>query len=258
MTSLQQLVQRWHPSHWLILFGAILASWVYMYLMAVAPVDAHHGHHGAHHAGAASAAWLHLFIMWALMALAMMAPSLVPTLATYLDLSEAGAGSRSGFYGVIIGYLLAWVGFAVIATWLQLQLSSEQLVDPAGKSLSQPLNAALLLLAGGYQFTSLKEACLVKCRMPLTFFMEQWRDGTSGAILMGMRLGLICVVCCWALMLLGFIGGIMNLLWMGVATVFMTVEKLPQIGRYISRPTGVLLIGAGLWLAFGMINQGVA
>ncbi|MFK8030650.1 MAG: DUF2182 domain-containing protein [Gammaproteobacteria bacterium] len=234
--------------HWLVLFVAISVAWYFMYDMSVAAGNGHSGHH-AHH-GAADAPVLALFSMWALMAMAMMAPSLIPTLATYGDVIEAGAGKRSDFYALIAGYLFAWIIYAVAATWLQVSLARYALIDAEGRSLSHAFNAVLLFGAGAYQFSTLKAACLSKCRMPLTFFMERWREGTFGAISMGFRLGIICVACCWALMLVGFIGGIMSLLWMGAATVLMTFEKLPQLGRFVTRPIAFLFLAAGCWFTY--------
>lgn len=232
--------------HWLVLFSAIVVAWYLMYAMSV---PGEHGHAGHHHGAADASVWS-LFSMWALMALAMMAPSLVPTLATYSDVLEASNGKRSDFYALISGYLLAWLVYALGATWLQILLAERALIDDEGRSLSLALNAVLLFGAGLYQFSTLKDACLSRCRMPLTFFMERWRPGATGALTMGLRLGLICVACCWALMLVGFIGGIMSLLWMGAATVLMTVEKLPALGRFVTRPLGVIFLLAGCWFSY--------
>ncbi len=235
--------------HWIVLFAAICVAWYFMYDMSIPSAPGEHSWHHAHH-GAADASLFALFSMWALMAMAMMAPSLIPTLVTYGDLIETGAGRRSDFYALIAGYLLAWVVYALAATWLQLELAERTLINPEGRSLSLALNAVLLIGAGVYQFTPLKDACLRQCRMPITFFMERWKPGTFGAVAMGFRLGVICVACCWALMLVGFIGGIMSLLWMGAATILMTFEKLPRIGRFVTRPVGVIFIAAGIWFTY--------
>lgn len=235
--------------HWVALFIAIAIAWFFMYDMSMPTGGGDHSSHHAHH-GAADASFLTLYSMWALMALAMMAPSLLPTLATYSDLIDTGAGKRTDFHALIAGYLLAWLVYALAATWLQVELAERSLIDPEGRSLSLGLNAALMFGAGAYQFSSIKDACLRQCRMPLTFFMERWKPGTFGAVAMGFRLGVVCVVCCWALMLVGFIGGIMSLLWMGAATALMTFEKLPQIGKYVTRPVGVIFVLAGCWFTF--------
>jgi predicted metal-binding membrane protein len=130
------------------------------------------------------------------------------------------------------------------------------LLGPDGVSTSLTLTALLLAGAGLYQFSNLKEACLSRCRAPLTFFLERWSPGPQAALKMGGQLGLHCLGCCWALMLLGFVGGTMNLVWMGVATVFMGMEKLPEIGTYLTRPVGYILLVTSAFAAvsaFGLI-----
>ena len=119
-------------------------------------------------------------------------------------------------------------------------------LDGDGRLLAPLATAALLAGAGLYQFSALKDACLAKCRMPLTYFMGHWRPGTAGALRMGLSLGLACFGCCWALMALAFVGGTMNLYWMGLATLFMIFEKLPDLGRHLQRPAGGALIAAAI------------
>ena len=124
------------------------------------------------------------------------------------------------------------------------------LVSSFGDSRSVWLSVGLLAIAGAYQFSELKEACLSKCRAPLTFFMQHWGETPAR---LGLRLGATCLGCCWALMLLAFVGGVMSLAFMGLATLIMTLEKLPEIGRWISRPLGFALLGAsGLMAVTGL------
>ncbi len=247
--------------HWLVLFGLILGAWVLLYLMAV-PGDlrdlrdlrAAGSLYGAEFwqnfctltpdAAGLSRMWA----MWALMSAAMMAPTMLPVLATYDDLAQSGAAT--GMARLMGGYLAVWLGFSVLAAAAQMALFRAGLLDPLGQSASGWLSAALLLLAGLYQFSPAKEACLSKCRQPLIFFLSHW---DAGPWRNGVQLGLICLGCCWALMALGFVGGVMNLAFMGLATLVMIVEKLPDIGRYITRPLGVLLIGASVVVAVGSI-----
>jgi predicted metal-binding membrane protein len=186
--------------------------------------------------------------MWGLMAGAMMLPTFVPSLRTYFDLGAAGATSAAGAGLLVAGYLAVWLGFAVLAGAAQYLLAVEGLVDPTGTLAGPFLTGALLVGAGAYQFTALKEACLNKCRMPIAYFMERWRPGHLRQFAMGLELGAVCLGCCWALMLLAFVGGTMNLLWMGAATLFMVFEKLPDIGRWLTRPLGAGLITWGLAL----------
>ncbi|WP_292265079.1 DUF2182 domain-containing protein [Marivita sp.] len=145
------------------------------------------------------------------------------------------------------GYGAVWLVFSILAAGLQLGLAKAGAMTGAGQSLSPWVSVGLLAAAGAYQFSTAKEACLSKCRHPLMFFVEHWAPGLEPAFAMGARLGVWCVGCCWLLMLLGLIGGAMNLMWMGAATLFMVFEKLPEIGRYLTRPLGVaLMIGAAV------------
>lgn len=238
--------------HWLALFGLILAAWVVLYLMAVPA-----GLRGAA-AVYGSDFWAGLCVvtpdaagfarvagMWVLMSAAMMAPTVLPALATYEDLTRSGAGGR--MWLLLAGYLAVWFGFSLLAAAAQVGLYGAGLLDPLGQSASRLFSAALLGAAGLYQFSALKEACLSKCRMPLTFFMQHWEEGPWRN---GLRLGVVCLGCCWALMLLAFVGGVMNLAFMGLATLFMVLEKLPEIGRYLTRPMGLALVAAAGWMIF--------
>ena len=235
--------------HWLALFGLILAAWVALYLMSV-PAD-------LRRAGAIYGAdfWADLctltpdgaglarmVLMWSLMSAAMMAPTVLPAVATYDDLGQTGTVTSTG--RLMAGYLTVWMGFSVLAALAQMALFRAGLLDPLGQSVAAPLSSALLAMAGLYQFTTFKEACLSKCRRPLIFFMSHWDEGPWRN---GIRLGLVCLGCCWALMGLAFVGGVMNLAFMGLATLIMVLEKLPEIGRYITRPLGVGLLAASGW-----------
>ncbi|MBT8412549.1 MAG: DUF2182 domain-containing protein [Octadecabacter sp.] len=235
--------------HWLALFGVILLAWGMLYLMAV-PAELR----GASRIYGAqfwadlctltpdAAGFARMALMWALMSAAMMAPTALPALATYDELADTGAETR--FAALVGGYLSIWLGFSVLAAGAQMFLFRAGLLDPLGSSASAALSAGLLALAGAYQFTTLKEACLSKCRAPMMFFLQHWDEGPWRN---GLRLGAVCLGCCWALMLLAFVGGVMNLAFMGLATLLMVFEKLPEIGRWLTRPLGAaLLAGAAL------------
>ncbi|MCP5087664.1 MAG: DUF2182 domain-containing protein [Rhodobacteraceae bacterium] len=200
----------------------------------------------------AGTAFFPVLLMWVLMSAAMMAPTVIPALQTYNDLPVA-ASSGSGFAALLGGYLVVWLGFSAVAAAAQLVLADLSLVSGDGRSIVPGFTAVLLMLAGAYQFTPLKEACLSKCKAPLAFFLQYWRPGVPSAARMGFRLGLVCLGCCWALMLLAFVGGTMNLAWMGLATLIMAMEKLPELSRHISKPLGVALIGLGLWTGLTVI-----
>lgn len=236
-------------AHWLAFFAAILVAWVLLFAMSVpADLRALESTYGAAFVeylcggSLGASGFVSVFAMWALMSAAMMAPTALPAFATYDDLSNVAA---TGFGKLLGGYLTAWLGFSAVAALLQVGLFRVGLIGALGQSLSVPLTSALLIGAGAYQFTALKDACLSRCRAPLTFFMQHWDEGPFRN---GLRMGLDCVGCCWALMLLGFVGGTMNLAFMGLAMVLMTLEKLPDIGRFVTKPLGVALIAAGLAL----------
>jgi predicted metal-binding membrane protein len=158
----------------------------------------------------------------------------------------SGAGSSRGFLELLAGYLVIWLGFSAVAGAGQLVLFRAGLLSPLGQSVSPWLTGGLLITAGIYQFSPLKESCLSKCRQPMAFFMQYWRETRFNDVALGLRLGAICLGCCWALMLLGFVGGVMNLAFMGLATFIMIFEKLPDLGRYVTRPLGWVLIGGGV------------
>ena len=118
-----------------------------------------------------------------------------------------------------------------------------------GIATSRWIGAALLVATGAFQFTRLKAVCHGVCHSPMMYFLGHWRPGGIGGLRMGLGLGAFCAVCCWGFMALGFVGGVMSLAWMGIATLLMIVEKLPQIGHYILKPVGAVLILAGIALA---------
>ncbi len=192
------------------------------------------------------ASFLTFYSMWGLMMAAMMLPTFVPSLRSFEDMIGAGAAKRNGFVGLIFGYLVVWLGFAALFALAQSFMQMQGWLNVLGASASGWLTFVLLLIAGLYQFTASKDACLTKCRSPMTYFIGHWKAGPLGGALMGADLGIYCVGCCWAMMSLGFVGGVMNLVWMGVATLIMTMEKLPDIGRKLTRPLGIAFLLAAL------------
>ena len=186
--------------------------------------------------------------MWALMVLAMMMPTAVPLFRSYSDLSVGNPDRIPpvGLLGLAVGFCAAWLGFAAVGGLVHWALSLNGFLSDAGILQQSWLAALLLALAGLYQFSNLKAACLSRCRAPLMFFLSNWRDGVAGAFRMGLHQGVFCLGCCWALMALAFVGGTMNLLWMGGAMVLMTLEKLPFLGRYVTQPLGVALLTASI------------
>lgn len=247
-------VRRMGGGHWLVLFCLILGAWGLLYAMAL-PQDLRDGAviFGADFLQSLcivtpdAAGFGRIILMWALMSAAMMAPTALPAFATYEELSHTG---ETRFGALVAGYLVVWLGFSVIAAGAQMALFRAGMLTAFGDSRSGVLSAVLLAVAGAYQFSPVKDACLSKCRRPLSFFMQHWDEG---ALRNGVRLGLVCLGCCWALMALAFVGGVMNLAFMGLATVIMVLEKLPDLGRYLTRPVGGVLIVASVWVLFTSI-----
>jgi len=181
----------------------------------------------------------------------MMLPSATPLLLVY----SGGARRRNGgahasrrVYAMAAGYVLVWMVFSVCATLVQRLLSALLVLSPMMEVRSPIFSGALLIAAGIYQMTPLKRACLASCSTPADFLMRRWRDGTSGAFRLGVEHGLLCVGCCWALMLLLFAGGVMNLAVIGTLTAFVLLERLTPLGPRGVRLTGLLLIVTGVWV----------
>ncbi|MGJ8627853.1 MAG: DUF2182 domain-containing protein [Sulfitobacter sp.] len=255
-------------SLWLAFFGLVLAAWWMMYAMAMQmDVDllGRPGEMGQMMRGMdphmdmymPMATFGPLFVMWGAMMAAMMLPTMVPTLRSYEDLMVSATGTRAGWLGVLLGYFGVWLVFAAIITLVQLVLLFGGVIDMLGIARSRWIAAALLLAVGLFQFTRTKEICHGVCHSPMMYFIGHWRPGFAGGVRMGLGLGVYCAVCCWGFMALGFAGGVMNLAWMGLATLFMVVEKLPQIGHHVTKPMGVVLIlGAGVVAGWPLISGG--
>lgn len=191
-----------------------------------------------------------LFLMWLLMSVAMMAPTIIPTLVTYQDLLIAGAKKKNSFWAFVLGFMSVWFFFSLIGSICQKLLTQSYFLDDSGAFLSTKLSAGFLLVAGLYQLSPLKEACLTKCRSPFTFFLQNWKDGIPGSYSMGLNLGIFCLGCCWALMFLAFVGGTMNLLFMVLMTFLMILEKLPDFGKFITKPLSLILIASATMLVW--------
>jgi len=189
---------------------------------------------------------LAVWVMWAVMMAAMMLPSALPMILTFIKLgNDAGGVARARSF--VAAYLLVWCAFSVAASVAQWASQAAGWVDPMIVSRSVGLTAALLLIAGLYQFSPLKRICLSSCRTPMAFLLGEWRAGVSGAFVMGLRHGLFCLGCCWALMALLFVGGAMNLAWVAALSITVAVEKLAPHGEHLARLLGAALIATGLW-----------
>jgi predicted metal-binding membrane protein len=232
-----------------------LLSWIYLVRMAAAmnaaaADKAMHAAMGmADMAAWGAAEFVMLFLMWAVMMVAMMLPSATPIILLVLGTyRRRGSGSPLLTLAFGSGYVIVWIGFSAAAAAMQLMLHRAALLSAEMASSSAIVGAAVLLLAGVYQWLPLKAACLTHCRSPLAFLTEHWREGTAGAVGMGLRHGLYCVGCCWALMLLLFIVGVMNLIAVAAIAVFVLVEKIAPQGHLVGRLAGVVFTSWAAWL----------
>ncbi|HYC32086.1 MAG TPA: DUF2182 domain-containing protein [Gemmatimonadales bacterium] len=189
-----------------------------------------------------------LFLMWATMMAAMMLPSAAPTIllvTSVLRRRRERASPAAPTAVFVAGYLAVWTGFSLAAALTQWGLHQAALLSPAMASTSPVLGGILLLVAGIYQWLPLKAACLHHCRSPLHFLQTEWREGSGGALAMGARHGLYCLGCCWALMTLLFVAGVMNLLWVAAIAALVLIEKVVPVGPWLGRVAGLALAGWG-------------
>ena len=194
-----------------------------------------------------------MFAMWSVMMVGMMTPSAAPMLLIYARVGRRAASAGKPFAPTgwfAAGYLLACTGFALAATAAQWELERTALLTPTMASASTVFGSAVLIAAGLYQWTPLKDACLAQCQSPLVFIARHggFRGHAPGALALGLRHGTYCVGCCWALMTLLFVGGVMNVLWIAGLAILVLVEKVAPAGRIVARAAGVLLVAAGAWL----------
>ena len=233
------------------LLAALLLAWVWIVVLAR---DMYGSMQGA-------AAWMmtpiwdapHLLLlwaMWAVMMAAMMLPSVAPMVMLYAGAlrNRPDSTGLSQVYALAAGYLLVWAGFSLGATLLQRALASLLVLTPMMEASTPIVSASILFVAGIYQWTPLKQACLRACRSPLSLLMQRWRQGRTGALRMGIEHGIDCLGCCWALMLILFAGGVMNLLVIVALTTWVMVEKLAPFGEQSARAGGALLIVTAGWL----------
>lgn len=196
-------------------------------------------------------AFMALFAMWAVMQVAMMSPSAVPMTLAFTKLDRYKNADRSPYFTTavfFIGYLVVWALYSVFAALIQWQLNSWALLTPTGASASPYLAGVILIGAGLFQFSQLKQSCLNHCRSPLPYLMANWTDGAFGAFKMGFQHGIFCVGCCWVLMALLFVAGVMNLIWMAVITVFVLIEKVAPRGDLFGKFAGYLFLAWGGFL----------
>jgi predicted metal-binding membrane protein len=235
-----------------VLVAIPLASWTWIVLMAR---DMYGTMRGAS-AWMMTSVWdwphiLLLWVMWAVMMTAMMLPTAAPLILLYAAAArrnaEAGSPARR-VYALAAGYVLVWALFSLVATALQRILASVLVLTPMMEPATPIAGAIVLAIAGLYQLTPLKGACLRVCRSPLGFMVQRWRGGAAGAFRLGMHHGAYCLGCCWALMLILFAGGVMNLMIIIALTVWVLVEKIAPFGERTPSASGIALLAIAAWM----------
>src|SRR5215469_3418574 len=243
-SKLEHVLSR--PNRLIIASLVLLTGFAWLELFSsgsAGPILLHHAHH-AHLSLAQPAASTRplresgiLLVMWLVMAVAMMLPTAAPAILSFADVSRAAeqahpTGRTAAF---VLGYLFAWSGFAALAAATQLELATAGHYLSAFKLERPLLGAAVLIGAGLYQFSALKEICLTQCRSPMMFFLAHWRDGARGAMYLGLRHGIECVGCCWALMALMLFAGATSVAWTAGLSALMLTEKIAPGGRKVAR-----------------------
>jgi len=203
--------------------------------------------------------WFIMLAMWWIMMIAMMLPTAAPAVLLYTRVHrhshQTGPASTIPAAAFTFGYLVAWLGFSVVATMLQAAMERAGLLDRMMMwTTDRTLTAGILLATGLFQLSPLKSACLDHCRRPVEFLTRNWRNGTLGAVRMGLHHGAYCVGCCWLLMALMFAGGAMNLIWIAGLTILVLVEKLAPHGGRTAKAIGLLLIVAGTYVLLAPAN----
>ncbi len=232
-----------------LLWGGLAAltalAWLYLIRMPMSPQDL--GGLGARMLSALPSRWVDwplTFLMWAVMMVAMMVPSATPMVTAYARIASArGVRPALRVWCFVAGYIAAWTLFSVVATASQIALQQLALAAPL-------VGATILAVAGIYQFTRLKQACLSRCQSSIGFLMTHWRDGANGAFRMGLQHGAFCVGCCWMLMALLFVVGVMNLAWVATISALVLLEKATRWGNAIAKVSGAALIAGAIAIAF--------
>jgi predicted metal-binding membrane protein len=228
------------------LLGVIVLAWGYMLLGAGMSMGEMSGMPMAQQEPTWTPAYAGVvLVMWAVMMVAMMLPSAAPMILLYGTIanrrkSKGDPAVGTGVFG--LGYIIVWIGFSLAAVTLQVLLDRAQLLSPMMSVTSKSVAGGVLIVAGVYQWTPLKQDCLRRCRSPLEFLATGWREGRVGAFNMGLRHGAYCVGCCWMLMLLLFVGGIINIAWIAALAALVLIEKVSPAGHWIGRIAGFLLV----------------
>jgi predicted metal-binding membrane protein len=193
-----------------------------------------------------------VFTMWAVMMVGMMTPSVAPMILMYARVGRKTEGRAplvaAFWFG--IGYFYAWFAFALLATLVQWALERAALLDFQMTTTSNVLGGIVFVAAGAYQLTQLKDRCLAQCQEPFAFLIRHggFRRDVPGCVMLGFRHGAYCVGCCWVLMMLLFVGGVMNVLWIVLLALLVLLEKVTSFGRQIASLAGIVLVAAGVWV----------
>lgn len=250
MTSTSALERLLRHDRLLMLAGiALVVAMAWVYLLAGAGIDMSMAGMEMDPMPWSPAHAVIVLIMWWVMMIAMMVPSATPTVLLFITMKRRGETLRSPSAEACVllsGYLLAWLGFSIAAMFIQWVLESLNWMSMEMASSSAVLGGTILLAAGLYQFTPIKIACLRYCQSPVLFLSRNWRPGALGALRMGLRHGMYCVGCCWFLMGLLFVSGIMNLVWIAAIALYVAFEKLLPVGRRLSMAAGAAMIFSGV------------
>ena len=249
------------------LAAVTLLAWAYLFYlaqgmgdMAAMPGSAISGMEGVEMTGAArTVAWgpvdfVLMFLMWAVMMVGMMVPSAAPMILAFANINRLRRLKGNPYVPTVVflaGYVLVWSAFSVAATGLQWGLRYTSLLSPMMVSASPILGGILLLAAGAFQWSPLKSVCLRHCQTPMGYITNEWREGHRGALAMGVHHGAYCLGCCWALMGLLFVLGVMNLLWIAALAALVLGEKVLPAGQWLGRVAGLGFLAWGCWLMAG-------
>jgi len=235
----------------IVLIAAL--AWVYTIREANAMYAMHAGMDMSGHVDISwsTEAAIYNLTMWVVMMIAMMTPSIAPAVLLFAKHSRTQQAAGRPYVpasAFLAGYLLVWTAFSVVATAAHWLLEKYGFLTMMMEPSSAKIAGVILIVAGVFQFTPLKHACLKHCRGPLDVIMHGWKPGVLGALSTGVWHGAYCTGCCWALMLLLFAAGVMNIMWVALISIFVLIEKLAPRAEVIARIGGVVLIAAGVWM----------
>jgi len=243
------------------LVGGTTLAWVYLFRLADGMTGSAAPMEGLQVRPWGTADFVLIFLMWTVMMVGMMVPSAAPTVMIYAGVARKAARDQHVVPPTVVfisGYIVLWTLFCVVATLAQWGLDRASLLSPMMVTTSPAIGSGLLIAAGVYQITPIKRACLKHCRSPAHFLSEHWRTGITGAFRMGLDHGIFCLGCCWVLMGLLFVGGVMNLLWIAAIATFVFAEKVIPLpdSPIPARLTGGAMILGGLILLMTWAVEG--